>query len=171
MSSSHGHRTRTGVVPRLAAADPAGLLYGAIVSSAALAAVSVHTAEAARVAIATGAVLVIYWMADLYVHALAMRFDGDVRGLLHRLRHSAAHKASVLKGGVPGILVYVVVYSLGADSSTAAFAALGTAVALLSVAGFLGAKHAGAAVRPAMVEGAGAGLLGVVIMVAKSLLH
>lgn len=159
------------VALRLAAADPAGLLYGAIVSSAALAAVSVHTAEAARVAIATGAVLVIYWMADLYVHALAVRFDGDTRGLLHRLRRSASHKASVLKGGVPGILVYVVVYSLGAESSTAAFMALGTAVVLLSVAGFLGAQHAGAAVRPAMVEGAGAGLLGVVIMVAKFLLH
>jgi hypothetical protein len=172
MSGGRGDGSgEVGFVPRLAAADPAGLMYGAIVSSAALAAVSVHTAEAARVAIATGAVLVIYWMADLYVHALAMRFDGDVRGLLRRLRHSAAHKSSVLKGGVPGILVYVVVYSAGADSSTAAFAALGTAIVLLSVAGFVGARHAGAAVRPAMIEGAGAGLLGVVILVAKSLLH
>lgn len=163
---------RTGpVAHRLAAADPAGLLYGAIVSATALAALSLHTTEPARVAIGTGAVLVIYWMADLYVHALAVRFDGDARGLLRRLAHAAGHKASVLKGGLPGIVVYVVSYVLGASASTAAFLALGAAIVLLTVAGFLGARHAGAPGRAAMVEGAGAGLLGVVVMVAKSLLH
>lgn len=159
------------VALRVAAADPAGLLYGAIISAAALAAVSLHTPEAARVAIATGAVLVIYWAADLYVHALAVRFDGDTRGLLRRLGRSAVHKASVLKGGLPGIIMYVVVYNVGASASAAAFAALGTAIVLLTVAGYLGARHAGAQGRAAMVEGVGAGLLGVVIMVAKFLLH
>lgn len=159
------------VALRLAAADPAGLLYGAIVSAAALATVSLHTPEPARVAIATGAVLVIYWMADLYVHALSVRFDGDTRGLLLRLGHAAAHKSSVLKGGLPGIAVYVVVYALGGNSSVAAYAALGTAVVLLTVAGYLGARHAGTPGGSAMIEGAGAGFLGVVIVVAKSLLH
>jgi hypothetical protein len=104
--------TRAGpVARRLAAADPAGLLYGAIVSATALAAVSLHTPEASRVAVVTGTVLVIYWMADLYVHALAMRFDGDARRLMRRLGRSAAHKSSVLKGGLPGIAVYLGVYA------------------------------------------------------------
>ncbi|HEX6249386.1 MAG TPA: hypothetical protein VFZ64_16070 [Nocardioidaceae bacterium] len=159
------------VALRLARADPAGLLYGAIISAAALATISLHTPQAARVAIATGAVLVIYWMADLYVHALTVRFDGDTRGLMLRLGHAAAHKSSVLKGGLPGIAVFVTVYGAGADASVAAFAALGTAVVLLTVAGYLGARHAGTPRRPAMVEAAGAGSLGVVIVVAKSLLH
>jgi VIT1/CCC1 family predicted Fe2+/Mn2+ transporter len=159
------------VARRLAAADPAGLLYGAVVSAAALAAVSVHTVEPVRVAIATGGVLVIYWMADLYVHALAVRFDGDARGLLRRLARSAAHKSSVLKGGVPGVVVYVVVYALGGTSSASAYASLGTAIVLLTVAGYLGARHAGAPGREAVIEGAGAGALGVVIVVAKTLLH
>ena len=159
------------VARRLAAADPAGLLYGAIISAASLAAVSVNTAEAARVAIATGAVLVIYWMADLYVHALAMRFDGDTRGLLRRLGRSATHKASVLKGGLPGIVTYVAVYTAGVSSYGSALAALGASIVLLVVAGYLGARHAGAPGRTAMVEGAGAGLLGVAVMVAKFLLH
>lgn len=159
------------VAHRLAAADPAGLLYGAIVSATALAAVSVHTEEAARVAIATGAVLVIYWMADLYVHALAVRFDGDTRGLLHRVRRSATHKSSVLKGGLPCIVVYVVLYAAGASAYVSALGALGSAIVLLVVAGYLGARHAGAPGREATVEAAGAGALGVVILVAKSLLH
>lgn len=159
------------VALRLADADPAGLLYGAIISAVALATVSLHTPEAARVAIATGAVLVIYWMADLYVHALSARFEGDTRGLLHRLGRAAVHKSSVLKGGLPGIAVYVAVYAAGANASVAAFAALGTAIVLLTVAGYLGARHAGTQGAAAMVEAAGAGFLGVVIVVAKSLLH
>lgn len=159
------------VALRLAAADPAGLLYGAIISAAALAAISLHTREAARVAIATGAVLAIYWMADLYVHALSVRFDGDSRGLLHRLRHAAGRKSSVLKGGLPGIAVYVLVYAVAGSASVAAFAALATAVVLLTVAGYLGARHAGTPHRPALLEAAGAGSLGVVIVVAKALLH
>lgn len=159
------------VARRIAAADPAGLMYGAIVASAALAAVSLHTPEAVRVAIATGSVLVIYWMADLYVHALAVRFDGDTRGLPRRLVHAAGHKSSVLKGGVPGIVVYVVVYALGASSSAAVFVALATSVVLLTVAGYLGARHADAPRGVATVEGAGAGMLGVIVMLAKFLLH
>lgn len=162
---------RRPVAARVASADPAGLLYGAIVSAATLTTVSVHNPEAAFVATATGAVLVIYWMADVYVHALTVRFEGDTRGLLRRLRLAAAHKSSVLKGGLPAIVVYVAVYVAGGRASVAAFTALGTAVVLLTVAGYLGARHAGTARRPAAVEAAGAGSLGVVMVVAKSLLH
>jgi hypothetical protein len=159
------------VARRVASADPAGLLYGAIISASGLAAVSLHTTSAARVAIATGAVLVIYWMADLYVHALSVRFEGDTRGLLLRLGHAARHKASVLKGGVPSIVAFLVVYAFSEDYSLAAFSGLGVAVVLLTVAGYLGARHAGTPERQAAIEGAGAGLLGVVIVVAKFLLH
>jgi hypothetical protein len=156
---------------RFAAADPAGLLYGAIVSAATLTTVSLHTPEAAFVALGTSAVLVIYWMADLYVHALTVRFEGDTRGLLRRLGQAAGHKSSVLKGGLPSIVVYVVVYVAGAGASVAAFVALGTAVVLLTCAGYVGARHAGTARRPAMVEAAGAGSLGLVMVAAKTLLH
>jgi drug/metabolite transporter (DMT)-like permease len=159
------------VARRFARADPAGLLYGAIVSAAALATASIHNDDAARVATAAAVVLVVYWMADLYVHALSVRFDGDTRGLIHRLVSAAEHKASVLKGGVPGIVTYLGVYLLGVDSTPAAFTALGVSVVLLTVAGYLGARQAGTPARAAMIEGAGAGLLGVVIVVAKSLLH
>ncbi|MGZ5368494.1 hypothetical protein [Aeromicrobium sp.] len=156
---------------RLARSDPAGLLYGAIISAAALATASLNSHDAARVAAAAGGVLVIYWMADLYVDALSVRFDGDARNLLHRLVTAAGHKASVLKGGVPAIVVYLVVYAAGESSTFAAFSALGCSIVLLTIAGYLGSRQAGSSGRAAMVEGAGAGLLGVVIVVAKSLLH
>jgi hypothetical protein len=159
-------------VPRLlSGGDPAGLLYGAIVSATALAAVSLSSSEALRVAVTTGAVLTIYWMADLYVHALAMRFEGDSRGLPRRLASSATRKSGVLMGGVPAILVYVGVYLMTQNPTVAAFSALGSAIVILTIAGYLGARHAGDSRRSAMLEGSGAGMLGVVVLFAKSLLH
>ncbi len=159
------------MVKWLAAADPPGLLYGAIISATALATASLHDSGVSRVAVTTGVVLVIYWMADLYVHAISVRFDGDARGLVHRLVSAATHKASVLKGGLPAIVVYVVVHELGAQTTTAAYLALGFSVVLLTIMGYLGARQADTPTRAAVVEGLGAGALGIVIMVAKSLLH
>lgn len=164
--------TGGGPVPRLlSGGDPAGLLYGAIVSATALAAVSLSSSEALRVAVTTGAVLTIYWMADLYVHALAMRFEGDSRGLPRRLASSANRKSGVLMGGVPAILVYVGVYLMTQNPTVAAFSALASAIVILTIAGYLGARHAGDSRRSAMLEGSGAGMLGVVVLFAKSLLH
>lgn len=163
---------RRGPVPRLlSGGDPAGLLYGAIVSATALAAASLTSSEAVRVAITTGAVLVIYWMADLYVHALAMRFEGDLRGLVRRLASSANRKSGVLMGGLPGILVYIGVYVMTGHSTVAAYSALASAIVILMIAGYLGARHAGDPRHSAMLEGGAAGMLGVVVLFAKSLLH
>jgi VIT1/CCC1 family predicted Fe2+/Mn2+ transporter len=155
----------------LRSADPPGLIYGAIISATALATASLHDDGPTRVAVTAGVVLVIYWLADLYVHAMSVRFDGDARSLLHGLGSAATHKASVLKGGLPGIVVYLLAHGLGATSTTAAYTALGSSVVLLTVVGYLGARQADTPKRAAAVEGMGAGLLGVVIMVAKSLLH
>lgn len=155
----------------LTKADPGSLLYGAIISAAVLGAVSLHEDTAWRVAVATGVVLVIYWMADVYVHALSVRFDGDARSLLHRLRLAAGHKVGVIRGGLPAIAVYLFAYTLGADSSSAAFIALWFSIGLLVVVGFLGARQAGSTGRAAVLEGLGAGFLGVLVVVAKSLLH
>lgn len=166
-----GPSPQTQLVRWLSRADPAGLMYGAIVSAAALATVSLSNDDVARVATTTAVVLIIYWMADLYVHALTVRFDGDARHLLRRLGAAAAHKASVLKGGAPAIAVYLLADATWADATQAAFTALGFTVVLLMAVGFLGARQAGSPGRAAVVEAIGAGMLGVVIVLAKSLLH
>ncbi len=159
------------LVQWLAAADPPGLMYGAIISATSLASASLHDDGPTRVAGIAFGVVVIYWMADLYVHALSVRFDGDTRGLIHRLASAALHKASVIKGGLPAIVVYVLAHAAGLESTTAAYVALSFSVVELTVVGYLGARQAHTPRRPALIEGVGAGLLGVVIMVAKSLLH
>ena len=162
---------RTAAARRLAAGDPAELLYGAIVVAAMLATVSAHGEGARYVALATTVILCVYWMAHVYTHALSVQFHGDQRHILKRLGTSAAHEASILKGGIPPLLVFILAVMLGAGASTAAFVALYFSVVLLIFTGYLGARAAGLTGRAVVVEAAGAGLFGVLIIVAKSLLH
>ena len=162
---------RTAAAGWLAGADPAGLLHGAIVSAAVLATASHHDDDATRVAIATGVFLIIYWMADVYIQAISVRFDLDPHPLGRRVLSAARHHVGVLKGGLPGIAVYLLAYAVGGDSSEAAFVALSFSVVLLMVVGYLGARRVGTPGRPALVEAVGGGLLGVVVIIAKALLH
>ena len=89
----------------IASADPAGLLYGAIVSAAVLATVSAHAERHVYVGVAASLVLVVYWLAHVYIRTLSLQFTGDSRHFLLRMRTAGAHETSVLKGGLPAILV------------------------------------------------------------------
>lgn len=155
----------------LARTDPAGLLYGAIVSAAVLATVSAHADGSEYVALATGVVLVVYWMAHVYIEALSRQFDGDNRHFLQRLRTSSAHESSVIKGGLPAIVVYLGADAAGMDLGSAAATAVYFSVALLAAVGYLGAHQAGLRGRAVLLEIAGAASFGLLIVVAKALLH
>ena len=66
--------------------DPAGLLYGAVVSAATLG-VLAHASESTRVAIATFGVLIVYWSAHVYIHAFSKQLEGgDTGRFLQRTR-------------------------------------------------------------------------------------
>ena len=151
-------------------ADPAGLLYGAIVSAAVLA-VSAQAEGSTFVGVATALVLVIYWMAHVYIDTITRQFDGDNRHFLSRLATAAAHESSVLKGGLPAIVVYVGASLAGAEVDSAAATAVYFTVVLLAAVGYLGAHRAGVRGRGMVLEVAGAASFGVLIVAAKTLLH
>ena len=155
----------------LSHADPPGLLYGAIVSAAVLATVSAHAEGATFVGMATAVVLVIYWLSHVYTETLSLQLEGDERRFRHRLRDASAHETSVLKGGVPAIVVYVAMSLAGADVDTAATAAVYVTVVLLAGVGYLGAHRTGATGGTLVLEVAGAASFGVLIVAAKTLLH
>ena len=152
-------------------ADPAGLLYGAIVSAAVLATVSAHATGSTFVVVATALVLVVYWMAHVYINTLSRQFAGDTRHFLLRLRTSSAHETAVLKGGVPAIVVYTVASWSGLTISSAAAVAVYFSVVLLGAVGYLGAHQAGLRGRIVVLEVAGAASFGLLIVAAKTLLH
>jgi hypothetical protein len=155
----------------VASADPSGLLYGAIVTAAVLAAVSAHDDDSKRVVVTTGVFLVVYWMAHVYISTLSTQFGGDTRAFLPRLAAASRHETGVLKGGVPALVIYLVAYLIVGDVSDAAAVAVYSSVVLLMVFGYLGAHQAGLRGRAMLGEVAGAAFFGVLIVIGKSLLH
>lgn len=162
---------RAAIARWLAATDPAGLLYGAIVTAAVLVTISAHATASTHVTLATSVVLVVYWMAHVYIETLSTQLGGDTRHFLARLRVASTHETAVLKGGVPAIVVYVVTDLLWADKGTAAAVAVYFSVVLLAVVGYLGAHRAGLRGRAMVLEVAGAASFGVLIVIMKALLH
>ena len=156
---------------RMAAADPAGLLYGAIVSASVLATASAHSDQFSFVALAAVVALGVYWLAHVYIAAQSRQFGGDTGTMRHRIAVAAGHESSVLKGGAPAIVVYLVGTLAGLDSERAAALAVYFSVALLMGVGWLAAHRAGKTGAAALVDAAVGGLFGLVVVVAKVLLH
>ncbi len=100
-----------------------------------------------------------------------MQYGGDDRLLHRRLGHSGREELSIIQGGLPAIVVFVVTDLAGAAVSTAAAVAVYFSVAVLVGAGYLLARRAGRRGWTAVLDAAAAGLLGVVVIIAKALLH
>ena len=151
--------------------DPAGLLYGAVVSAATLG-VLAHASESTRVAVATFGVLLVYWSAHVYIHSFSKQLKGVHQGIfVQRTAESAREEVGVLLGGLPALILYVLLVAVGVYPPTAGYIALFFVVVLLFTVGYLGAVRAGLTHRVALVEAAGAGSFGVAIVVMKALLH
>lgn len=154
-----------------AADDPAGLLYGALIAASVLATASAHVDEFTHVAFATCFVLGVYWLAHVYIEAQSLQVAGDRRGFPRRLAHMAVRESSVIKGGLPATAVYVLVEALGASTKTAAAFAVYFSVAVLVYVGYLTARRAGRHGWGAVVDAAVGGAFGVLVILAKTLLH
>lgn len=151
--------------------NPAELLYGAVVAASVLATASAHTEDFKNIALAVCLVLVVYWSAHVYVEAQSMQLRGDARHLLRLLGHTAGHEAAVIAGGFPAVLVFVLADVLGASASRAAVIAVWFSLLVLFCVGLLTAHAAGRRGLPALVDACLAGLVGVLVIVAKMLLH
>ena len=187
---------RIGLVSALERTDVGGLLYGAVVCGAALAAISAHADETPYVALATFLVLVVYWLSHVYVHVLSERLagpradhdlaevgDAQLGGsakhaaaagrprTVRRLSRDLTLETSVLKGGLPALVVYLGASALGAAPTTAGFIALCALTLLLLGFGYLGAYRAGLRGAAAALEASGAGLFGVLMIGLKAVLH
>ena len=181
---------RTDLVSAVERADVGGLLYGAVVCGGALAAISAHSDETPRVALATFLVVVVYWLSHVYVHVLSERLAGtrteeetrervpgrsapDAEGppAPRSLSRDFTLETGVLKGGLPALVVYIAASALGAEPSTAGFIALGALTLMLLVVGYLGAFRAGLRGTAAALEASGAGLFGLLMVGLKAFLH
>ena len=155
----------------VAARHPAGILYGVIITGAVISATAGHETSARRIVATTLFVLGVYWLADVYVRAFAHQFREGRDTLIHRLSSASRHESAVLLGGVPALGAFTIATALGASPSSAADIALWLTVLVLGSMAFLASRYAGSPVREALVEATLAGMLGVIMIVSKSLLH
>jgi hypothetical protein len=147
------------------------MLYGAVVSGSVLAVASVHGLAQDRVAIATGVVALVYWLAHVYVDAVGGRFEDLEHSVGSRLATALRTNTGVLIGSVPPILVFLLGHALGLDVSGAAWLALWSTVVLIVAAALLAGYRAGARGLALAAEGAVAGGFGLVVILLKYLLH
>jgi hypothetical protein len=151
--------------------DPAGVLYGALIAASVLAAASAKGVHGTAVALSAAVTIVAYWLAHCYIEAQSLSLAGDGRHVFQRIAHAASSEAGILQGGTPAIAVYLVAELLGATPETAATIGAWFSVAMLLVAGWLTARASGRHGWAAVVDTAVAGLFGIVVIVAKALLH
>ncbi len=147
------------------------LLYGAVVSASVLAVASVHDDAFDRVAVSTGVVAVVYWLAHVYVDAVGGRFEDVEHSVGARLATALRTNTGVLVGSVPPVLVFLLGRALGLDVSGAAWLALWSTVALVVAAALLAGHRAGARGLALAAEAAVAGGFGLVVILLKYLLH
>lgn len=159
------------VAGRLARASVDDLLYGAIVTAAVLVAAGGHDESSERVVVVWGFVIITYWLTHVYVHAAHSQLGGDTRNLFHRSGVAARAELGILEGGIPAMVVFLVASLIKPSTVTAAQVALWFTVVLLAVVGYLGSRHAGRSRRASLGEAAGAAMLGVAMVAAKTLLH
>ena len=156
---------------RLARAHPGGLVYGAVVTGAVLVAVGSKHSDTGTVVTVWVVVLGTYWLAHVFVHAAESQFAGDSRPMVGRSLAAARAEIAVLEGGIPAMMVFLVASWAGNESPAAEQWALWSIVCLLAVVGYVGTRYAGRSRGAAIGEAIGASLLGLVLVLAKTLLH
>ena len=155
----------------LARAHPGGLVYGAIITGTLLVAVSGHESSAGRVVLVWVLVLGTYWLAHVFVHAAESQFQGDNRSIIRRSLVAARAEVAVLEGGIPAMVVFLIASWVGLGSLGAEQWALWSIVGFLAAVAYIGTRHAGRSHTAAVGEAIGASLLGLILVLAKTLLH
>lgn len=144
---------------------------GTIVSAAVVTVAGSHTDRPLPVVLAWGAVLLVYWLTHVYLHALKDQLRRSADPLHRRLADHAGLQAGVLVGGVPVIVAFLIPLMLGSEQSDALWVALAWTVVQLGGTVYVASWAAHLGIVRALAESAVASMLGLALVVAKILLH
>jgi hypothetical protein len=157
--------------PHGAGIDPGGLLYGTIVSAAALA-VGATTGDTVGGMFETMvSTLLIYWLAHVYVATVSARRPGTTVPLHRLIAASARHEASILVGGLPAVLVVAILHIAHVSLWATVVFDVTTVIVVLVLDGLLAGLHAGARGWRLGVEAAIAAVFGGMIAALLFSLH
>jgi hypothetical protein len=153
------------------ALDPGGLLYGTIVSAAALAIGAIRGDTVAAMTETMVTTLLIYWLAHVYVGTLNGRRPGRTVPLRRLIAGSARHEAPILLGGLPAVTVAVILFFSQVSPWVTVLSDLSVVIVMLAVGGLVAGLYAGTRGWRLGVEAASAALFGGLIATLLVFLH
>ncbi len=162
-------RRRTG--PLLLGAGAVGLaVYGAIAVGLALAIGAETPASTLAVAVAASVELAVFYLAHVYADTLGRRYDRPGAGWGEPLRYACRHDVALVLGGLPVLVVYLVVAAARRSVDGAATVALVGLVVLLGGYGWLAARRGSASRRAALAQAGVTAVLGLGVLALELLL-
>jgi hypothetical protein len=145
-------------------------IYGTIVTAAVLAAGGNQLTSLA-LAVTVVVTLVVYWLAEQYANLLAEHTHAGRLPSGHQIRANLADAWPMVTSSYIPVGVLLAASALGASSTWAARAALAVAVVLLVIYGHAAGRAAGLKGVRLLAVTTAAGLLGVAMIVLKTLLQ
>jgi hypothetical protein len=163
--------TAPAAAPHGAGLDPGGLLYGTIVSAAALAVGAARGDTAGAMFETMVSTVLIYWFAHIYTATVSGRRPGSGVPLHRLIATSARHESSILVGGLPAVIVVAILAILHVSLWAIVLSDLATVIVVLVLDGLLAGLHAGVRGWRLGVEAAVAAVFGGLIAVLLFSLH
>jgi len=151
--------------------DLGGLLYGTIISAAALAVGATRGDTVGGMFETMVSTLLIYWLAHIYVATVNGRGPGSTTPLRRLIAASARHEAPILIGGLPAVLVVVILAIAHVSLWATVVSDLITVTVVLVLDGFLAGLTAGTRGWRLGVEAASAAVFGGLIAALLFSLH
>jgi hypothetical protein len=151
--------------------DTGSLLYGTIVSAAALAVGAGRGETAFGMDETMIATLVVYWLAHVYTSTVRERSPGSGTPLYRMLRHTGKQEATILLGGLPAVAVTTALALAGVTLWPTVLSVLATAIIMLVAEGATAAFRAGMRGWHLAAEAASAAVLGAILAALLVALH
>jgi hypothetical protein len=148
-----------------------GLLYGTIVSAAALAVGATRGDTVGGMFETMVTTLLIYWLAHIYTATATARQPGSTVPLPHLVAGAAKHESSILVGGLPAVIVVAILSLSHVSLWVTVLSDLGTVVVVLALDGLLAGLYAGTRGWRLGVEAGSAALFGGLLAALLVTLH
>jgi hypothetical protein len=146
-----------------------GMITGTVVSAAAIAAAAGHLEET-RLVLAVFGTALIYWLAHLHARTLGDAVKHHQHPLT-ALREALAETWPILAASVVPAVILIVVQLFGGTVLAAAWTAVITSTALLTVYSFLAGRRGGLGPVGSLLSAAIGAMLGLLVIALKASLH
>lgn len=151
--------------------NPGGIVYGTIIVATLLAAESARQETYLQTIAAVVIALLTYWLTIAYAHYAGERFEHGEHFQLGDFGHAAVRELTLLLGGVIPLIELVIAWIAGAPLPLAVTIDVWFGVALVVVGELLIAIRAGLTGRELVAQTAVGGLLGLLVIGLRIVLH